>query len=85
MEKRIETERLILRPLTENDVDDVFEWAGDPIVNKYMPYPVHKSPERVVMLDPTEWLPRVRIFVFYGDGYQGALTTEESLNNSRER
>ena len=37
------------------------------------------------MLDPTEWLPRVRIFVFYGDGYQGALTTEESLNNSRER
>lgn len=23
------------------------------------------------MLDLTEWLPRVRIFVFYGDGYQG--------------
>lgn len=37
------------------------------------------------MLDLTEWLPRVRIFVFYGDGYQGALTTEELLNNNRER
>ncbi|MBQ8150840.1 MAG: GNAT family N-acetyltransferase [Clostridia bacterium] len=41
MEHSIETERLILRPLTIDDASDVFEWTGDPIVNRYMPYPVH--------------------------------------------
>ncbi len=39
----IETDRLILRPLTTNDAPDVFEWAGDPIVNRYMPYPLHEN------------------------------------------
>lgn len=41
--KIIETERLILRPLTINDAQAVFEWAGDPIVNRYMPYPLHEN------------------------------------------
>lgn len=41
--KRIETERLILRPLTIDDAHDVFEWAGDPVVNRYMPYPIHEN------------------------------------------
>lgn len=41
--KTIETERLILRPLTIADAQDVFEWTRDEIVNKYMPYPVHKD------------------------------------------
>lgn len=41
MNRIIETERLILRPLTPADAEDVFEWTGDPIVNRYMPYPVH--------------------------------------------
>lgn len=41
--KRMETERLILRPLTIDDAHDVFEWASDPVVNRYMPYPLHKS------------------------------------------
>ena len=44
--KRIETERLILRPLTVADAGDVFLWAGDPVVNRYMPYPVHQSVEQ---------------------------------------
>lgn len=44
--KRIETERLILRPLTVADAEDVFLWAGDPVVNRYMPYPVHQSVEQ---------------------------------------
>ncbi len=35
--KQIETERLILRPLTQSDANAVFEWAGDPLVNRYMP------------------------------------------------
>ncbi len=44
--KRIETARLILRPLTVADAEDVFLWAGDPVVNRYMPYPVHQSVEQ---------------------------------------
>lgn len=39
----IETERLILRPLTIDDANDVFEWVSDPIVNRYMPYPLHEN------------------------------------------
>ena len=45
--RRIETERLILRPLTVADAGDVFEWVGDPVVNRYMPYPVYTSLEPV--------------------------------------
>lgn len=47
MNRKIETERLILRPLTVEDAKDVFEWVGDPIVNRYMPYPVYKSISQV--------------------------------------
>ncbi|MDE7272224.1 MAG: GNAT family N-acetyltransferase [Lachnospiraceae bacterium] len=39
----IETKRLILRPLILDDANAVFEWAGDPVVNRYMPYPLHQS------------------------------------------
>ena len=45
MERTFETKRLILRPLTIEDANDVFEWAGDPMVNRYMPYPVHPNIE----------------------------------------
>lgn len=41
----LETERLILRPLSIDDLDAVFKWAGDSRVNKYMIYPLYKSPE----------------------------------------
>lgn len=39
----IETERLILRPLTLDDAQAVFEWAGDERVAKYMIYPCHQD------------------------------------------
>ena len=48
MDRKIETERLILRPLTEDDANDVFEWVGDPVVNRFMPYPLYKNIDQVV-------------------------------------
>ena len=41
--RRIETARLILGPVTLDDAPAVFQWAGDPEVNRYMSYPLHKS------------------------------------------
>ena len=41
----IETERLILRPLTVDDAEYVFKWTGDECVAEYMIYPCHKDIE----------------------------------------
>ena len=43
----LETERLILRPLTVDDRDAIFKWTGDPRVNKYMIYPLYKKVDEV--------------------------------------
>ena len=53
----IETERLILRPLSVKDVDDVFEWVADEDVARYMVYPTYKSKD-----DVKEWLESLQIF-----------------------
>ena len=47
----IETERLILRPLTPEDAAAVFAWAGDEEAARYMVYPVYTAEEKV-----REWL-----------------------------
>lgn len=51
MNRIIETERLILRPLEVEDAKDVFEWAGDPVVNRFLPYPVYTDIKKV-----EEWI-----------------------------
>ena len=43
MDRFVETERLLLRPLTVDDAADVFEWVGDPVVNRYMPYSLYQD------------------------------------------
>ena len=40
---QIETPRMILRPLTPADARDVFEWVGDPVVNRWMPYALYEN------------------------------------------
>ena len=39
----LETERLLLRSLSLDDVEDLFEYASDPEVSKYNSWTVHKS------------------------------------------
>lgn len=49
--KKLETERLILRSLTPEDYRDAFVWCSDPIVNRYMAYPLYHHAE-----DVKKWL-----------------------------
>lgn len=44
--KTYETERLVLRPFTENDAEALFNnWASDDEVTKYLTWPTHSSVE----------------------------------------
>ena len=43
MNRIIQTERMILRPINKNDAKDIFEWVSDPVVNKYMPYSLYEN------------------------------------------
>lgn len=47
----LETERLILRPLTVADAEAEFVWLSDPEVNRFMPYSLYTSVEQA-----EEWL-----------------------------
>ena len=47
----IETERLILRPLTTDDAEAEFVWLSDPEVNRYMPYSLYTE-----VADVVKWL-----------------------------
>src|SRR5262249_41748757 len=40
---RLHTERLVLRAITVNDVDDIFEYASDPEVTQYVRFVTHKT------------------------------------------
>lgn len=44
-EQILETKRFILRPLTIDDAEDVFSWASDERVAKFMIYPKHENIE----------------------------------------
>lgn len=48
---KITTERLLLRPLTVADAEEVFEWVSDERVSRYMCYSTYTSVEQV-----KEWL-----------------------------
>lgn len=47
----LETERLILRPLTVEDAEDCFKWASDERVARFMSYPKAKD-----ISEEIEWL-----------------------------
>lgn len=43
--KTLKTERLILRQFVKEDYEDMFKWASNPEVVKYLSYNPHKTPE----------------------------------------
>lgn len=47
----LETERLILRPLSVNDAEAVYQWVSDERVTKFMPYQTYTSVD-----DVKQWL-----------------------------
>lgn len=59
--QRIETHRLILRPFTIEDAQDMFDnWASDPEVTRFLTWPAHTGVE-VTRRVLTDWIGR------YGD------------------
>ncbi len=50
----LETERLLLRPITVLDAEDVFAYGSDPEVTKYMIFPTHTT-----LADSIKWLESV--------------------------
>ena len=49
--QRIETHRLVLRPFTVDDAEDMFtNWASDPEVTRFLTWPPHQN------VDGTRWL-----------------------------
>ena len=45
MKNVLNTERLTLRKLQESDLPDIFEWASDPEVTRFVTWNPHESPE----------------------------------------
>ena len=70
----IETERLILRPLTVDDAEDMYRnWASDPEVTKYLTWPPHPDAEltRALLKD---WVSRYEA----GDFFNWAIVWKET-------
>lgn len=71
--KKIETERLELRPFTMDDAEAMFRnWASDPEVTKFLTWPAHGSVEVSEMV-LSDWISH------YGeaDYYQWAIVVKE--------
>ena len=84
MNRIIQTERMILRPINKNDAKDIFEWVSDPVVNKYMPYSLYENIGQV-----EEWIESLveeeNNFVFELKDIRkvigsGSITFEQSRN-----
>lgn len=66
---RIKTERLLLRPLTVSDAEDVFEWVSDERVSRYMVYTTYTDVEQV-----RQWLASIEQHdTSYHFGFQRVL------------
>jgi ribosomal-protein-alanine N-acetyltransferase len=62
---RLESDRLVIRPVVADDLDDLFEVNGDPGVTAYLPYPTWLAPA-----DGAAWLARMQALAATGAGQQ---------------
>ena len=56
MQKPIETKRTILRSFTLDDAEDIFEYASDEEVTKYLTWKTHKNIEETINVIKTFYL-----------------------------
>ncbi|MBQ8556673.1 MAG: GNAT family N-acetyltransferase [Clostridia bacterium] len=52
----IETQRLLLRPMSLDDAEACFVWCSDPVVNQFMTYPLYTCVDEV-----RQWLTRMQV------------------------
>ena len=70
----IETERMILRPITVADAADIFErWTSDERVSKYVKWCTHAS-----VNDTIEWLKHEEESLLSDTSYQWGFTLKDS-------
>lgn len=69
----IKTDRLILRPFTSDDYLDVFQYASDPEVTRYMDWPTHSSGEV-----STKWIQETLDEWDERQSFTWGITTEQS-------
>ena len=70
----IETERMILRPITVADAADIFErWTSDERVSKYVKWCTHASVD-----DTIEWLKHEEESLMSDTSYQWGFTLKDS-------
>ena len=70
----IETERMILRPITVADANDIFErWTSDERVSKYVKWCTHAS-----VKDTIEWLTMEEESLMSDTSYQWGFTLKDS-------
>lgn len=70
----LETERLILRPMTVQDAEQIFEnWASDPEVARYMRWDLHKSVQTT-----KEWMQRMEADIANDKTYDWGFELKET-------
>ena len=70
---RIATARLILRPMTRRDADDMFEYASDPEVTRYLLWAPHQSRD-----DTRRYLKQVEAAYKRGEFYDFGVELKET-------
>lgn len=58
----LKSKRLILRPFTMDDIDDVFLYASDDVVTKYLTWPSYKDISEIVDVVKTYYIDKSGVF-----------------------
>ena len=70
----IQTDRLLIREFTQNDIDDIFEYASIPEVTKFLPWETHKS-----IVDTNDFLEMSKNMFMISDNIDWAIELNFSI------